>query len=187
MDIDAECGRGRNILELIQHELGYGDTNELRERGHTDHAACFEYAVAAGAEHRRVSQKERNAVRLENLKGGEESREMARRSNGGEARDPTPPLLLAARQGDHELFEAIYTGILRNASDAGQLEEATSQLEEFLGMVLGTIEPSSVASPVVRAGIETIVSFLERQPFQGGIIQEACRHAASRFLFSGNA
>jgi hypothetical protein len=85
-------------------------------------------------------------VRLENLKGGEESRETARRRNGGDARDPTPPLLLAARQGDHELFEAIYTGIRRNASDAGQLEEATSQLEEFLGMVLGTIEPSSVVS-----------------------------------------
>ena len=57
LDIDAECGRGRNILELIQHELGYGDTNELRERGHTGHAACFEYAVAAGAERRRASQR----------------------------------------------------------------------------------------------------------------------------------
>ena len=110
-----------------------------------------------------------NAMQAEeraNLKGGEESREMARRCNGGDARDPTPPLLLAARQGDHELFEAVYTGILLNASDAGQLEEATSQLEEFLGMVLGTIEPSSVVSQWSWLELKKIVCFLERQPFQ---------------------
>jgi hypothetical protein len=74
-------GKKRNLIELLQFELGEVDPISMRQAGMAGHAACLEYAILAGVEKRRISAAELEEVRVRLEQHVETKRELMSRVN----------------------------------------------------------------------------------------------------------